>query len=122
MEKTTLKYIADNQLSSFMNNTKWKELVRMLKSNPDYDPEVKIKYLFENEPSMGFSTICWKEVERDGFELIQWIKINPTKEVFIGRLVSPDQTDYSDLIEKGLTRINIPYEFDEGIFTIYGYK
>lgn len=36
------KYIIENQLSSFMNNTKWRELVTEITSDPEFDPPVKI--------------------------------------------------------------------------------
>lgn len=104
-----------------MNNTKWKELVSAITSDPNYSPEVNIKYLFSEEVSNSYSSVWWDEVENEGFEIIEWIKIRSTKEEFQGRLVDPKTTDHTDFITKGLNAHNIPFEFENGIFTIHGY-
>ena len=83
METRTLKYISNNQLASCMNNTKWKELVNEITSIEGYEPLVNIKLIFEkennnnNNNNNSFSLVWWNEVERDGFELIEWIQIKP---------------------------------------------
>jgi hypothetical protein len=121
MEKRTLKYISDNQLASCMNTTKWKELVHEITSNEAYEPLVNIKLIFEEENNNSFSPVWWNEVERDGFELIEWLQIQPFKTEKGVRLIDPKQIDYTEFIQKGLDKHAIQYEYENDIFTIYGY-
>lgn len=116
------KYIIEHQLSSCMNNTKWRELVEEITKDQDYNPSVNIKTVFEKENNNSFSTVWWEEVESEGYNLIEFLEINPIKEEFVGRLVKPKTTDYTKFIESGLKKHSIPYEVNEGIFKIYGYK
>jgi len=67
MDTRTLKYISENQLSSCMNNTKWKELVDEFTSIEGYEPLVNIKLIFDAGNNNTFSQVWWEEVERDGF-------------------------------------------------------
>jgi len=116
------QYIVKHQLSSWMNNTKWKELINEITSKEDFDPSVNIKTVFDKKNNGLFSPVWWNEVESDGFELIEWMEINPIKTEQIGRLVEPKNEDFSDFIENCLKMHSIPYEIKEGIFKIYGYK
>ncbi len=122
MDKRTRNYIFENQLASCMNTTKWKKLVAEITANETYDPLVNIKLIFDIENNNSFSPVWWNEVERDGFELIEWIQIQPFKTEKGVRLISSTQIDYTEFIQKGLNKHNIPYEYDQGVFTIYGYK
>jgi hypothetical protein len=116
------KYIAENQLSSCMNNTKWKELISEITLRDDFNPPVNIKYVFDSENNGLFSPVWWEEVERDGFNLIEWLEINPIKSTHIGRLVKPKTEDFSEFIENGLKKHSIPFELNDGIYKVYGYR
>lgn len=116
------KYINENQLSSCMNNTKWKKLVSEITKRDDFIPEVKIKYVFDSENNGLFCAVWWDEVEQEGFNLIEWWEINPIKSTNIGRLVKPKTEDFTDFIECGLKKHSIPYELNNGIFKVYGYR
>ncbi|MEO9485246.1 MAG: DUF6678 family protein [Ekhidna sp.] len=122
MDAHTLKIISDKNLNSCMNNTKWNELVSAITSDPNYNPNVIIKYIQEDKITSSFTPVWWEDVKRDGFEIIEWVKIDPIGKEYVGRLVEPSETDYSDFIEQGLKSCNIPFELDNGIYTIYGYK
>lgn len=102
-----------------MNNTKWKELIGVLESIPGFSPAVSIKYTSDENENPGFSPVWWDQVEQEGFRHIEWIKINPCKAEYIGRLVNTRVIDYSDLIEKGLQSCSIPFEKEDGILIIY---
>jgi len=122
MDKKTRNYILDHQLSSHMNTTKWKKLVHEITSNETYDPLVNIKLIFDEENNNSFSPVWWNEVERDGFELIEWLKIQPFNIEKGIRLTDAKQIDYTEFIQKGLDKHAIQYEYEQGIFNIYGYK
>lgn len=68
MDKEVLDYIEKHQLSSFMNNMKWRRFIRAIHSKAEYRPRVNIKYIFDEEEKeeKGFCEVWWNEVERDG--------------------------------------------------------
>lgn len=113
MDTRTLKYISENQLSSYMNNAKWKKLVNELTSRNDFEPLVNIKLIFETENNNSFSLVWWDQVESEGFELIEWMQIKSCDQ---------NANDYTEFVKNGIEKLNIEYEFDNGIFSIYGYK
>lgn len=102
-----------------MNNTKWKELVNVLTNIEGYEIMVNIKLLGE-ATNDSFSPVWWDEVEKDGFNQIEWLKIQPISSEYNGRLVKPITKDYSNSIKMGLEKNNIPYIFSDGLFCIYG--
>lgn len=86
-DQEILKYVQVNNLSSFLNNIKWKKLVSAITSGPSFNPPVNCKTIFESENNGVFSPVWWEEVERDGFN------IKPQKEENTGRLTKPKVTD-----------------------------
>jgi hypothetical protein len=96
-----------------MNNTKWSELVKELASMGENEPLVNIKLIFDEGNNDSFSLVWWDEVEREGFELIEWIKIKPFK---------TDKIDFTEQIRSRLKIHNIHYNYESGMFVIYGYK
>ena len=120
MDEKFKKIIANNY-SSRMNTTKWSEVVSVLTSSSEYNPSVSIKFLFDKVNSGLYSPVWWKEIECLGFENIEWLKINPIKKTYIGRLVADREEDFSNFIKKGLDKYGIPYEMENEIFVIYGY-
>lgn len=122
MEAQTLKYISENQLTSYMNHTKWVAFVKGINSIDGYEPMVNIKQIFDEENNGAFTQVNWTEVAQDGFERIERIQIDPIKKQYVGRLVAPQTTDFTEQLKTSLDKHHIPYDFEGGIFTIYGYR
>lgn len=123
MDKKLTKYIYENGYSSFLNNTKWKEIVNVLENIENYNPRIYLKYVLETEiEQKKYHPVWWSEIECEGFEYIEYLEINPTKETYIGRLVDKKKEDFTKIIQSGLDKYTIPYENDNGIFKIYGYR
>lgn len=122
MEAQTLKYISENQLISCMNDTKWKELIYAINTIVGYEPMVNIRWIFDEKNKGGFSQMHWAEVAEDGFERIEQMQIDPIKKQYVGRLVAPQTTDFTEQLKTSLDKHHIPYDFEGGIFTIYGYR
>ena len=99
----------------------WQKIVKAITSNDNFDPPVNIKLTFEQDNNGGFSTVWWDEVERNGFDLIEWIEIKPIKSEYIGRLVAPKRTDYTSFIKACLDDNEIPYTLNDGVFKIENY-
>jgi len=122
MDKRLSDILIKNNYSPRLNTTKWREIVSLLTTIPNYNPNVNIKLLTDESNNGLFSPVWWSEIELQvGFEYIEWLKINPIKKTYIGRLVEDKKEDFSEIIKKGLDKYTIPYEMENEIFVIYGY-
>ena len=127
--KEKIKAIVEQRrLGSFMNNTKWKELVDAI-SNEVEDIPIQYKTLFEDEEPNVFWTLNGDEhVLYMDMAAIEWFKIGSEirKVEHRGRLIDDviSVTDKKQEVENILSRFNIPYEYDETdkCFTVFGYR
>lgn len=133
--KKTLKekirsFVEEKGLVSFMNNTKWHELINDIMEKAPWDC-VQYKTLFEDFVPDGFwdlrhdEDILYKVID---LSQIEWMKITHIETVRerIGLLV-PDKIqvfDHKSLFLEILQKHSIPYEYDETeqTFIVYGYK
>tara|TARA_B110000967_G_C18659655_1_gene447535 strand:+ start:491 stop:787 length:297 start_codon:yes stop_codon:yes gene_type:complete len=97
-------------------------LVDEFTSIEGYKPLVNIKLIFDAGNNNTFSQVWWEEVERDGFELIEWMQIKPFEIEKSASLIEQKLTDYTEVLKKGLDKHNIEYHYENEAFTIYGYK
>ncbi|WP_313076071.1 DUF6678 family protein [Lacrimispora sp.] len=131
--------IVKRNLTSYMNDTKWQEFrIAMLKEMP-FQPPYDYKTLFDDSDYIdrghvhhlikkeGPHYFCSFDEESFNFLLykaIEWVKVRPrffTQEG--GQLVKKkiwhdSEIEFIDILRK----YNIPYELENGVYTIYGYK
>ncbi len=114
-------------LTSYMNATKWKELIGELEKRPDIS--FMYKSLFDAiSPEYYWDIRGDEDIEYMNWAVIEWMKINPyvVETEYIGRLVKPNVTSIDLSLEvKGiLKKHSIPYEYDDvnGIYIIFGWK
>ena len=120
-DQEILKYVHENNLSSYLNDTKWKKLVSAITSDPNFNPPVNYKTIFDKENNGDFSPVWWEELERDDFSIIEWLEIKPQKEEQTGRFTKPKVIDFTQFIQNCLEENSINYSFENGIFKITGY-
>ena len=121
MNEQNLKFIADNQLASFMNKTRWRELADAFTSNKEFEPEVRLKYLRDEEAMPGFSLLDWEWVRSGESSCIEWMDIDPIKRVRQGQLVQDKEYDFSPFVESTFKELNIGYSIEEGKYRVWGY-
>lgn len=123
--------VAEKRLSSVMNDTKWLELQNSIPRLPFPPPYIE-KLVLENKnfedvqisdspPWIG----NWSPFYEEGMSLffaIEYIKVKPRYVEHNGNLVAPKIVDETEEFEQLLNELHIPYEIEEGTFTIYGYK
>ena len=135
--KKTLKekirsFVEEKGLVSFMNNTKWHELINDIMEKAPWDC-VQYKTLFEEtepEPNIFWDLhydedILYKVIDLSQIEWMMITHIETVRER-IGLLV-PDKIqvfDHKSLFLEILQKHSIPYEYDETeqTFIVYGYK
>lgn len=122
--------IHERQLTSYMNDTKWKEFVHAMDEEMSIEVPYDYKTLFEeNRDDLSFGngydieSFNWYQ-----FKSIEWVKVKPKFYEYKhrGMLIEAEEI-YHDAEQEFLDLMNkysIPYEYDEEneVYTIYGYK
>ena len=131
--------VHQNQLTSVMNDTKWLKLqsaVPLLPFPPAYhvkllscflgtqttDTEDYSARIFDKEPNYYRD---WSSFWEEGLPLffaIEWMKVRPRYSKYRGQLVADKVFDETEEFVEILRAHNIPFEEDNGTFTIYGYR
>lgn len=122
--------VCQRQLTSYMNNTKWKEFIHAMDEEMSVRIPCDYKTLFEEErENLGFCRHY--DIESFNgyhFKSIEWVKLKPKfyECKHRGRLIE-DEKIYYDVENEfiGLMKkYSIPYEYDieNELYTIYGYK
>lgn len=134
-----LDIITKRNLTSYMNNTKWSEFrTAMLEEMPfeppydyktlfddrDYILQDYVQYLINNEGPVSFCSFDEESFNFLNYKAIEWVKVRPcffTQEG--GQLVKKKiWYDCEKEFVHILNKYTIPYELENGVYTIYGYK
>ena len=134
LKKQAFNIVKQRDLCSYMNDTKWNELRQAMYNDVPFPPPYIIKYLFDSEcreedSIQKDSYFCgdWHEgftydkYFNGGFA-IEWIKIRPRLLKHRGQLIVPELIDESAEFEAVMKKYSIPYEKQNEIYCIYGYK
>ncbi|XAZ82043.1 DUF6678 family protein (plasmid) [Fibrella sp. ES10-3-2-2] len=133
-----LKYLSKEGLVSFMNLTKWRELVEIIHSLP-FPPAFLCKYLTValddnefnsfNKETIGYWGDWSLNTEPTGlpaldeFYLIEYLRIKPVYAKYRGKYIADEVTDISDELKQKLSLKHIPFVIDDfKNIVIYGYK
>lgn len=131
--------ITKRRLTSYMNNTKWKKFREAMENEMPFEPPYGYKtldveddynpqdYVWQIINNAGPHTFCSYDIESFNFfdyKSIEWVKVRPRFfSLEGGRLVTKQvwydcEEDFVKILEK----YSIPYELEQGVYTIYGYK
>lgn len=134
-----LDIIVERSLTSYMNNTKWREFrAAMLEEMPfeppydyktlfdenDYIDKEYIQYFINNDGPYSFGSFDNESFHFLNYKAIEWVKIRPRFYALEGgQLVKTKkwydcEKEFIDILKK----YSIPYEVNKGVYTIYGYK
>lgn len=113
-------------LGSFMNDTKWQELLVEIHKLPFSPPYQRKDVLhLEPEPSSFDSEVSylgdWKEGIHPLFS-IEWVRIRPRYLQHVSQLLPQVVVDCEAELEQALQSLGQPYQKDEGSIWIYGYR
>ena len=114
-------YINTNQLASAMNKTKWRKLASAMTSNPDFEPQVRVKHLLDKVEPSGFTFLDWEWVKNGETKWVDWIELSSVRKDYIGRLIDDKQTNFTEWLRAALIGQSIPFEEIDCIFKVRGY-
>lgn len=117
MNEHNLKFINDNQLASFMNKARWRELADRFTSNDGFEPKFRFKYL-RQENMTGFTLLDWEWVRSGESSCIEWMDIDPIKRVRQEQLVKDKEYDFCIFVESTLKELHIRYIIEEIVSAI----
>lgn len=125
--------VGRRRLTSFMNNTKWQEFCRAMVEEMPFPPPYIYKTLFERDEEVfcDFSRDVpyLGAYDRESFagyhyQMIEWVKIRPRYYDYEGGRLAGKYVyhEAEQELEEILARYSIPYEKEDGVYMIYGYK
>lgn len=122
--------ICKRNLTSYMNDTKWKEFLQVMTEEMSLKVPYDYKTLYEEEPEQlrlgtayDAESFNWYE-----FKFLEWVKVKPKfcEYRHRGRLVESEKIfyDVEDEFVGWMNKYSIPYEYDakDEVYVIYGYK
>lgn len=134
--KQIMSIIETKGLCSIMNNTKWKELKKGIAELPFCPPyvikrvdEEELPYhqfdeevFYQGDWGLYLENYLGGDMYATPFYAVEWIKVRPHYKKHRGRLIPDEIIDETEAFLSILERYNIPYEEDNGTYTIYGYR
>ena len=119
--------IQQRQLTSYMNKTKWREMINDIKEIPHLS--IKYKTLFDEfEPELYWTVIGDEYLCHMNTAVIEWFKIEDVIKKYSrkGLLLEPEvsKEKVKDKIQSIFEKHSIYYEYERnsGVFTVFGYR
>lgn len=132
LKNKVYRIIEKRNLCSYMNNTKWDELITAVRNEIPFPPPFEIKYLTQEDISQ--SKVLKEDVDylgdwhgehfppREYYFNIEWLKVRPRYLKYRGKLIAHEVVDESKTFEAILVRYNIPFVEENGLYCICGYR
>jgi hypothetical protein len=113
-------------LTSYMNDTKWRELCAAVHEELPFPPAFEQKYL---EAEAIYSRMDGSGQQRGGggWDMshfgfwVEWTKVMPRRFLARGKLVPPKVEDCKEAFTSILNRLRVPYVDDGDFIIIYGH-
>ena len=112
-----------------MNATKWDELRNAMMNEMPFQPPYSVKFLTDEfADEAGGHPMDWHyaySIDGVGFDCsyaIEWLKIRPRYTKAKGALIPPEVISGEEELRSLLEKYNIPYEEQDGVYYVYGYK
>lgn len=132
LKNKVLHIVCERNLCSYMNNTKWNELITAVKNEMSFPPAFEIRYVTqETDTESKIETEAVNYIgdwngenfpPQEYYFNIEWIKVCPRFQKYRGKLIAPEVVDETKTFEKILDKCNIPFEEKGGLYCIYGYR
>ena len=117
--------VRERRLCSCMNDTKWAELRDAMMNEMPFPPPFTVKFLTDDSPcaeEQGWHEAYVFEGLFNGAFAVEWLRIRPCARKERGRLIEPEIIDAGRELREILEKYSIPYEENDGVYCIYGYR
>lgn len=123
------KMIEERQLTSYMNTTKWMEFLQVMTKEMPLKVPYAFRTLFDEDgrnDDLYITCYCRECFNNHDFKSLEWVKVKPKfcEKKYRGRLIE-DEEIWHDLEEEfmdGMKKYSIPYEEEDGMYIVYGYR
>ena len=125
LRKTILQTANAKGLESCMSEEKWDIMRRAMSAEMPFQPPYTLKFLTDESPCAEDKN--WHEAYVyeglfNGAFAVEWVKIRPCTQKVRGKLIAPEIIDAGKELEEILKKYSIPYEEENGVYCIYGYR
>ena len=125
LRETILQTAKTKGLESCMSKEKWDILRRAMMNEMPFQPPYTLKFL--TDESSCAEDKNWHEAYVydglfNGAFAVEWVKIRPCTQKVRGKLIAPEIIDAGKELEGILKKYSIPYEEENGVYCIYGYR
>ncbi|ADU23417.1 DUF6678 family protein [Ruminococcus albus] len=112
-------------LENCLSKEKWDILRQAMMNEMPFQPPYTVKFITDEEPCT--EEINWYEAYLyeglfNGAFALEWVKIRPCTQKVRGKLIAPEIIDAGKELEDILKKYSIPYEEENGVYCIYGYR
>ncbi len=112
-------------LENCLSKEKWDILRQAMMNEMSFQPPYTVKFITDEEPCT--EEINWYEAYVyeglfNGAFALEWVKIRPCTQKVRGKLIAPEIFDAGKELEDILKKYSIPYEEENGVYCIYGYR
>ena len=112
-------------LENCLSKEKWDILRQAMMNEMPFLPTYTAKFITDEEPCT--EEINWHEAYVyeglfNGAFALEWVKIRPCTQKVRGKLIAPEIIDAGKELEDILKKYSIPYEEENGVYCIYGYR
>jgi hypothetical protein len=126
MKRAVMAEVERRVLTSFMNDTRWRELRDAVETLPFPPVFQRQDVLGPREPLWASDQMsCFGDWSHEGLEpffMIEWIRVVPKLWAWQGQLIPMKQVgDCTVELREALDRLRLPYREDGRGFWIYGY-
>lgn len=134
MKEKVRKIVQQRNLCSYMNATKWNELRSAMLNEMPFQPPFIIKYLdtecveeadFQSDVYyLGdwYYAFAIEGAYFDASFAVEWVKVRPRYLRRCGALIEPEMISAEDIFVALLKKYSIPFEENDGVYCIYGYR
>lgn len=126
LKEKVMLIVSKQCMYSIMNDTKWRELQNAINYLP-FPPPYILKYITDETEPMPFNEDVtywgdWTDEPLTPFFCIEWVKVRPRYLKYRGRLIKHELVDETEQFLSILQKYSIPYDEENGMYIIYGYK
>ena len=112
-------------LENCLSKEKWDIMRQAMMNEMSFQPPYTVKFITDEEPCT--EEINWYEAYVyeglfNGAFALEWVKIRPCTQKVRGKLIAPEIFDAGKELEDILKKYSIPYEEENGVYCIYGYR